>query len=215
MKGTWPGAMARRIGQSGEIAFTPTRVGLTLHIPCARGNHTIDVPVEPGMHPDNVAKRMLRKGWTFGSKLACPDCSRREKRTRKEPTVMPIETTAAAQVPAESAAKVQSDAAKKAHRLVMQALEDAYDENLKAYRKGWSDDRIAKETGASAKHVADIRESYFGPIGIPSEVIALFDDLAAIRQEAGQSVSALTLQIDAVSNRLTALCRANGWRPPV
>lgn len=207
MKATWPGAMARRIGQSGEIAFTPSRVGLTLHVPCVKGNHTVDVTVEPGLHPDFVAKRMLQKGWTFGSKLACPDCGKREKRTRKEPPVMSTETTAAA--------PTQSAAAKKAHRLVMQALEDAYDEVAKAYRKGWSDERIAKETDAIVKYVAEIRESYFGPIGIPSEVRALIDDLATLRRDAVRANTDVIRRIDELSNRLAGLCKANGWPHPV
>ena len=89
MKGSWPAAMSRRIGVKGAISMSPFRGGMTLHIPCERGRHLVDFPVEPGMHPDLVAKRMLSKGWTFGTKLCCPDHSRREKPAKAKEETMP------------------------------------------------------------------------------------------------------------------------------
>ena len=214
MKSTWPNAMARRIGLSGQIEFTPTRVGLTLHVPCVKGNHMVDVTVEPGLHPDFVAKRMLSKGWTFGSKLACPEHGRRHKAvataTQQQDTPS-MPSIAAAPPPAPE----QSLAAKKALRLVMQLLEDAYDEANKCYRQGWSDARVAEETGASPKYVADTREGYFGPIGEPAELRALRDDLAKLVREQGAAHSDFVKRAEALQNRLAAIAKANGWPHPV
>lgn len=213
MKATWPGAMARRIGLSGEIDYAVSRVGLTLHVPCAKGGHIVDVLVEPGLHPDFVAKRMLGKGWTFGSVLACPECSKRRARRANLPEETDVAT--AAKEGARSGGEM-SDAARKAHRFVMMMLEEGYDENRRTYRDGWSDERIASETGASVTHVRDTRESFFGPVAdpVPPEFHALRADLDALRADLGQSFADLRKRAEDMATRLTGIATKNKWKVP-
>lgn len=223
MKSTWPSGVARRIGLSGEIQFTPTRVGLTLHIPCGKGAHLVDFEVPPGCHPDQIAKRMLGKGWTFGSKLTCPEHSRREKRARSAPITLTEEPAVmATTATSTSAPPTPSEAARKAKRLIYQFLEDFYDDQAKAYRPGHSDESIAKETGAAVAFVREIREADFGPIGEPPEVRAIRTELAALRDAATEVQNALGSRLNdldarsaKLSDRLAALCRARGWPEPV
>jgi AraC-like DNA-binding protein len=210
--------MARRIGLSGAIRFTPSRVGLTLHVPCERGRHVVDVDADPGSHPDMIAKRMIRRGWTVGSKLTCPDCSRKPAR-RKEPAVVakPLEQSAAAvtSMPtATGALAAPSEAAKKAHRFVMMMLEEHYDEAKNCYRAGYSDAKIAKESGASEPHVRDTREKYFGPIGEPAEVRALKAELAKLSDEFATQIATFQRRLDEAGNRLASVCKAHGWPIP-
>lgn len=213
MKPTWGTTLARRIGTGGEIHFTPTRVGMTLHVPCARGDHIVDVNVRPGLSPEGVAKAMLLKGWTFGSKLACPDHGRKERTTtprdtqKKEPATM-------ATAPANPAPQ-PSEAAKKAKRLVYQALEDYYDDAIKAYRKGHSDEKVATETGAAIEFVRQIRESDFGPLGQPSELVELMRDMNVLRVESMAAIAEYQRRAADISNRLVRICKDNGWPHPI
>lgn len=267
MKGSWPAAMARRIGVRGPVSMSPFRGGMTLHIPCEKGKHLVDFPIEPGLHPDHVAKRLLAKGWTFGTKLCCPDHARKEKikpaSTREEiETVIisprtknatPEERSAAARrmneirwnkqkesepmatpgptpnltvvaseaPPAPDAQPVPSEAAKKAKRLIYQCLEDYYDDKAKAYRPGYSDERVAKETGAAVGFVREIREADFGPLGCPPELQAVAAEIEAARKEllmaredALRRIHEIHTSIERLSMRLSALCRAKGWPEP-
>lgn len=212
MKPTWPAATARRIGLRGAIDFTPSRVGLTLHVPCARG-HSYDVVVAPGSHPDQVAKKMLGTGWTFGRHLLCPDHGRKSEQPKKEKAAPMSAATASA--PAVSAAQaVPSDAAKRAHRLVMMLLEDQYDENAKSYRPGWTDAKVAQETGAAEAHVRETRERYFGPADMPPEVADLLKQAAALHCDALAAAAELRASADAIQRRLVSLCQSNGWPIP-
>ncbi len=185
VKATWPGAVARRVGLSGAIDFTTTRVGMTLHVPCKKGNHIVDFDVESGSHPDLVAKRMLASGWTFGSKLTCPEHSRRERvariRTPKrelEPMTTPAKIETAAPM-------TTSDEARLAKRLVVAELEDHYDDKAKRYRAGHCDASIARTTGIAEAVVAKIRDEFFGPTAPPEppELTRLRESIADAKTE--------------------------------
>lgn len=207
VRNNWPHAVALRIGLGGEMQFTNTRCGATLHIPChGRGRHrphVVDVHVGPGQHPDAVAKKMIRAGWTIGGhRLMCPDtrAKSKERNPKMKPNMGPGMASAsdialAATLPplappeekepvmAEAtAAPVQpapTPAAGRAKRLVYMALEEDYDEMKRAYKPGKSDATIAKECGVSDQLVKTIREESYGPLAEPNEVKGLRDVLTA------------------------------------
>lgn len=79
----WTASMARRIGLPGDVTLIESnmRAGVTMHVHCERGDHTVDIKIRPGDHPDHVVKRMLAAGWTIGSKPCCPEHGR--KRSHK------------------------------------------------------------------------------------------------------------------------------------
>lgn len=244
MRSTWPSAAAHRIGISGELDFTTTKVGMTLHVPCKHGGgHLVDVNIKPGTHPDYVAKLMLAQGWTVGRKLACPEHSRKEK-IRPAPVPKPeperkpwVEKTRAELFPAKTPEKETApmnatvtpitkpeptDAAKKAHRLAMMMLEEGYDEARKCYKPGWSDTKIATESGASEKHVADTRATYFGPTGEPAELTALRAAIDVAENDMKVRLQALDRAladdrkngeaiIAGLRGRLATICQKNGW----
>lgn len=207
----WACATARRLGLSGTLDFTVARVGQTLHVPCAKGNHKVDVPIGGGLHPDGVAKKMLGAGWIIGRRLTCPDC--RPKRDKKKET-KPMAQTAALK-PATTELE-PSDAARQAKRFALLALDDHYDMSAKCYRRGHSDATIAKEAGCSEAVVAKLRDDMYGPVGEPPELRALRDELAAMQEDAQRYLDkmiALQQQATALGTRFAALTRKHGWAP--
>jgi hypothetical protein len=197
----WGSAVAHRLGVHGDIAFTPARVGQTLHVPCSR-KHIVDVTVPMGFHPDGIAKRMLSAGWTIGRKLVCPDCQRKPKETKMVMTLVPD--------PAGEEPK-PTPAAGRARRLVYMALEDYYDEAAKQYKPGHSDASIADDCGVAAALVKTIREESYGPLAEPSEVAALRAELVRATALAKEGAEELGRQIKQIETNLDRLARKNGW----
>lgn len=78
MSADWHRNLALKIGVGGTVEYTPARVGQTLHVPCSHG-HIADFHVNARMPPEAVAKKMMQKGWTVGSKITCPEHSRKPK----------------------------------------------------------------------------------------------------------------------------------------
>ena len=132
--------------------------------------------------PDIIRKHFIIRGWELRKKPRCPTCA-----TKREKNMTKIANAPADQPP-------PSDAAKRARRMVYMALEDYYDEGKKAYKPGYSDKTIAKDTGASEAVVAAIREQDFGPVGPPNEIAEILE-----------AVKALTARLD-------KLMDANGWK---
>ncbi len=276
MKAGWAADTARKIGLGGEVDFTTTRVGMTLHIPCCEG-HVVDFTVRPGLAPQGVVKSMLAKGWTVGSKLKCPEHGRKKKpqppsnplrealkdvpmswetkppkvamtpqergaarwvgvpaeerrahmaalRQRKEEKKKeippPMETakvvpmaTVESQPVTPAATATMSDNAKRCHRLVMQALEDFYDEKQKCYRPGHSDTSIANEIGVSKASVIKTREEYSGPLveKMPPEVGELIREIRVLKGELANFYEDKMKAINSLDSRIVNLCRNKGW----
>lgn len=110
-----------------------------------------------------IATRFRAKGWRVEQRKdrhLCPSCvakdqeQARARRAEKEAAL-------AEQKPDRSPA-----AAVKLGELYMM-LSDAYEPARKVYKPGWSDDRIAKETGLAIEFVRARREQDFGPLAPP------------------------------------------------
>lgn len=197
------------MGGAVDYTLSP-RVGITLHVPCRKGAHVVDVKVRPGLDPNGVVKQMLNHGWTCGSNPVCPEHARKSKIKQPEKNDAPEMATAP-----EVTKPQPSDAARRAKRLVYQALEDYYDDKAKTYRPGHSDDSIAKETGAAVEFVKRIREEDFGPLGVPPELQILIDHAASLRREMTEAFASYQLRFDSFNSRIATLCRAQGWPIPL
>lgn len=230
---TWADATARRIGAGSSFRFTPTRVGCTLHLPC-RGwgknhpPHIVDVVVPPGQNPEAVAKKLVRDGWTVGSRLKCPNKPTKQERKAD----MDKETRAIGMGGASSRAiavaappvaknddevvgvlvvevtpdeKVPTPAAGRAKRLVYMALEDYYDEAKKAYRPGHSDALTAKECNVAEQVVRQIREEAYGPLAEPNEIGGFRAELAAAKTALDEAERNAHAQVKAAAS---AYCKA-------
>lgn len=236
---TWATATARRIGVGGAIDFTNSRCGVTLHLPCrgwgkAHPPHIVDVLIPPGQNPEAVAKKLMREGWSVGSRLKCPNKPTKEKRkddsvdketraigmggasSRAIAAAAPLQQLAndpdeivgvlVVEVsPEKQEEPSPSQAAGRARRLVYMALEDYYDEGKKAYKPGHSDAITAKECNVSEELVRKIREESYGPLAEPSEIAGFRAELAAAKEALDQTARTAHAQVKVAAD---AYCKA-------
>lgn len=110
-----------------------------------------------------MANVFRTKGWRVEQRKdrhLCPSCvakdqeQARARRAEKEAAM------------AEQKSERSPAAAVKLGELYMM-LSDAYEPARKVYKPGWSDDRIAKETGLAIEFVRARREQDFGPLAPP------------------------------------------------
>jgi ribosomal protein L37AE/L43A len=130
------------------------------------------------------------RGWNISRKATCPECQKKRVKRMAEPT---IKTNAAEKPEA-------SDAAKKAKRLIYQALEDYYNETTKAYRNGKSDKSVADEVGTSEAFVRQIREQDFGPL---IDIGEMRFDMAEFEKR-GESLAAAVKDLICMAKKMEA-----------
>ena len=95
----------------------------------------------------------------------------------------------------------------KALRAVFQHLEDYFDASEGQYKDGWSDERIAKETGISKDAVKGYRVNAFGKIKPPSEIAVLRHELRELETFALQTENEIKQKAKDINLRLSALER--------
>lgn len=116
---------------------------------------------KPTVNEAQALAKLTADGWTFIKKvLRCPKCeaSRKEKNVSKEPTVVTI-------TPPHAAPMRQPTREQK--RLIVAALEDAYDVPKLRYKGLETDKGIAEmlQDGIMPGWVSAVREDMFGPDG--------------------------------------------------
>ena len=214
----WQQAVAWEIGLGGTVDFTPARVGQTLHLPCSRG-HIVDFYINARMPPEAVAKKLMQKGWSIGSKLCCPKHARKSKKsapgapTPKEDPTMATELPEAVELPAPpvSVKPAPSDAAKAKRREALQWLSESFNVEKGAYASGVSDASIAKETGLAENAVAQLREEFYGPLKEPEAVAQMRAELAALKTRIADREKTTETEIRAFEARFGRICDKNGW----
>lgn len=154
--------------------------------------------------PDVLKKHFVRRGWNLGRKAVCGPCQAKKGSTETMTSTLTIQNPPRANGIAppqqQAAAAVASDAARKAKRLIYQALEDYYDDTKRAYRAAHSDKTIAAELDVAEAVVRQIREESFGPLSEPDEVRAMRAELALAQSEVARLAAAFD-----------KLCSRNGW----
>lgn len=95
-------------------------------------------------------------------------------------------------------------------RLIILALEDAYDDTAKNYRKGRSDQTVAAECGdgISPEWVAQIRDEMFGPAGPQIDAASLHKALAEIQRGQADAKAEMQRQSDALTGLTTDILAA-------
>lgn len=191
--------------------------GVTVTCDCGE---TIEVNfARSRMPPVPIRNKVLQQGWRLtGKKAICPSCQKPEEK----PSMVDNPVTA---LPSVS----QTPDARKVHRAVMGWLEEAYNEDQRRYHDGFSDETVAKETGASVQYVAKCREDYFGPLAVPEDLIAiqkalkaLDDKLHEADSQARRAVKTITeahvkkmetlrAEQQAIRDKLETLVVKNGW----
>ncbi len=190
-------------------AFTPTRgnrgfpevictcgeCGAQKTIRCDTINRSRDkTKVEPNV--GQAVTKLAAEGWTFVKhKLRCPECETKRRRpvVAKEPTV--IEITPPPVAPTRQPTRDQK-------RLIVAALEEAYDVAKQRYRDGETDKTIAEmlADGIMPGWVGAVRDDMFGPEG--NEEIA--DLSKQIAEWIGTADRALSRANEAIAEMVAA-----------
>jgi hypothetical protein len=172
-------------------------------LPCSECRTPEDYTMSRKLPPLVVAKHFKSRGWKIGRKAnghVCPNHSKEKTMTKISPAIH----SAAAPTPAEV-----SDKARAARREAMTWLGDEFDIAAGRYRGKESDATIAEAVGLSVEAVAKLREEFYGPLKVPSELEQLGKEIAALRESAEAEAKALRAQIETSErntlNRLIAL----------
>lgn len=118
-----------------------------------------------------AAKKFEQQGWLVDGRghHYCPACLGTKRKWRKDEMISNGKAQASAPPPERTPA-----AREKLGELYMM-LSEAYQGATQTYAAGWSDERIAKETGLALEFVAARRESDFGPL---TKRDTTFEDIA-------------------------------------
>lgn len=144
--------------------------------------------------PDILPKHFANKGWRIGRKPLCHACQQSVAKEKHMPEAVQNVTP----IKPESAPSMEVRAMKlKATELLMAY----YSMEHGRYDDGWSDERVAKESGMPPAWVTKRREEDFGPLREPTE-------FEAIRKEASELASA----IGKLQAKLDAMSKRNGWK---
>lgn len=103
--------------------------------------------------------------------------------------------------PIKAAPPAASDIARQQRRDAHALIEMSYDLASHSYKDGYSDEKIAKETGLAKDWVAKRREDEFGPLQEPGEIALLRAEVASARELLNQ-----------VTKKLDDLCLKQGWK---
>jgi hypothetical protein len=86
---------------------------------------------------------------------------------RKKSGPKPKVKTETVETPKPQSTTTDRGSVRKRQRMVFSLLEEHFDDDGYRFDDGWSDDRIAEETGLSVDYVVDTREEAFGPLVDP------------------------------------------------
>lgn len=100
--------------------------------------------------------------------------------------------------------------AMRAQATMFTLLQSHFNTDKGAYAQGWSDEKIAAETGMPKALVIEYRESCFGPIKEPAELSALRADITALETLQRESSGAITVEIANLRTRVAEL--AAKWK---
>lgn len=166
-------------------------------------------------NPDNswtpnegqIHDKVCKHGWALvKGTLRCPSCEAKRKAQMKEKKMAPKTNVA----PIRKADPKQK-------RLIILALEDAYDDTEKRYKGDYTDKSLAAEIGSEIMPgwVSEIREEFFGPAG-NEEADKLRDDIEALEKETKRLIDIFAAEqankIDALRQRLDGVVQAHDKR---
>ncbi len=161
-----------------------------------------------------IHTKMTGQGWVVNKgHLHCPACAARKR------VLPPKDKQEAVAVTKDTVKEVRAldlEPTPKQERLIILALEDAYDDQNKRYRGSQTDKTVAEDlaSGIRAGWVADLRTRYFGPSGGNEEIEAIRTESAALKADFDRQLQVLrdeyVLGLDALAKRLDAVCAAVG-----
>lgn len=153
-------------------------------------------------HVGRMVRKLQAQGWIVGQnvKPKCFECNKRKDGNVQKingaaplvhvpPLALGVGTHAAcvsdAVMNSPAAPKGQLPANPKLTRAIFALLEEHFDDKKRLYQDGWSDARVAKDTGASEAYVAAVRKGAFGELAEDPKVSALRGEIETLSTEIG------------------------------
>lgn len=167
--------------------------------------------------PDIIHKHFKTKGWEVTKRPTCPICQSSKKRK-------PAMTKPSTVTPISSAVTVAPSVdAKAARREAHDRIAIYFNIEKGAYSDGYSDMRIAEETGVAVAWVKQRREEEFGPLKMPSEMQVILDRLESLERSCRVTIEewnrAVARDADqwnaslrSLADRVNELCKRSGWK---
>ena len=141
------------------------------------------------MPPEQIDQKFAQAGWSLNPPL-CVGC--RAAQSKEKLTV----------------ASKPTPAAMKAQAQMFTLLSQHFDPDAGRFTGGWSDQRIAKESGLAVEMVAEFRRAGFGEIKEAPELSALRQDIGALEELFREHQAAVTAEIASLRTRLMKLAPA-------
>lgn len=92
---------------------------------------------------------------------------------------------------------------------VFQLLDDIFDPATRLYKSGYTDQRVARESGTTEEVVAHLRREVFGELAEDPRISNMRDDLELLRMEAAETFAKLQKGIGELQSRLEQVARAH------
>jgi len=170
-------------GQSGHSIIAKLQCQ---HSAC---RHTGEVKVRQLCGPGEIDRKFRQQGWDIDPNK-CPTC----KAARQTP---PQEEDMAQPTPKAVMAQAR----------MFNLISTHFDADGGCYGGGYSDARIAEETGLAVDLVAAVRTETFGPLKVPPELQKLTDDIAALEQLVEEQLAPIRTELVALKTRAAELRR--------
>lgn len=177
-----------KLGRHGRRLTVRPGIGsttITAHVLCGCGKEG-SLNARAMLPPDMMDRKFIQAGWKLDPHI-CPDCQRRASQEKISVTTKP------------------SQAAMKAQADMFRLLSEHFDTERGAFESGWSDTKIAAETGLSKDAVSEFRRAGFGEIKEPPQVAALRSDINALEALQREHQGVVTSEIASLRTRLGTL----------
>lgn len=204
-----------KLGERGRNNYSdPTGAGRFATLQCSQCPEQGEVRFSGNLPPPSMLdKKFTQKGWKLDPHI-CPACVEKEKadrQTKKEQAQMQKTNTPAplADNPVLKAVSVDTHkATAKMHRL----LTEHFDADDGVYSEGWDDDRVAKESGMSASHVAEVRNLAYGELKEPDELVELKKDIKALNDLIAETLVSAQKEVNALNKRVDEVRTKFGFK---
>ena len=182
-----PGHIYRRGVRGRSITTAPGVINAHLQCQVPGCNRTGRIGLRAVMPPEHIDRKFEQLGWRLDPHV-CPACVAIQKKEKKM-----------------AEAAKPSPVTMKAQAAMFRLLDQHFDAEVGRFDEGWSDDRIAKETGLKKEAVAEFRRAGFGEIREDPAVASIRADIASLAKLAEEQNGALAQGIAEIRARLAKL----------
>lgn len=178
-----------KLGLRGRTIVSAPGIGggsLTARLQCSRCDRVGERKLRQLMPPDQIDHKFKQAGWAIDPHL-CVSC--RAAQSKEKMTV----------------ASKPTPAAMKAQAQMFALLSQHFDPDGGKFAAGWSDQRIAKDTGLSLDMVTEFRRAGFGEIKEAPGLTAIRQDLVALEDLSREHSAQVASEIANLRTRLQKL----------